>query len=261
MTKNQTIISISAVVLAILLFQLPRSVVENDQIQDVEETALHSLEIPQKIKNKIIKIKKIIEKEKKSNKKIIFAYSLANHYLDYGVVDSATRYADLIESLGSSSLDKVADIYFRAFEVSSEPDKVKEYASKANIFLRQLLNKDSKNLELKNKLAMTLVVSDNPMVGVSMLRDILVEEKTNRQAILNLGLLAIQSGQFEKARGRFEKLVSLNREDYEAKLYLAVSMMEINEPIQARLLLNEIIVAQDSIPAIKVMANDYLSRL
>ena len=68
-----------------------------------------------------------------------------------------------------------------------------------------------------------------PMSGISLLREILAEDDTNRQAILNLGLLAIQSGQFERAKERFETLVSLDAADHEAKLYLAVSMMEINE--------------------------------
>ena len=73
--------------------------------------------------------------------------------------------------------------------------------------------------------------------------------------------MAIQSGQFDRAKERFEKLVSMNAADHEAKLYLAVSLMEINNQEQARLLLEEIMTAQDSIPAIKMMANDYLKSL
>ena len=49
--------------------------------------------------------------------------------------------------------------------------------------------------------------------------------------------------------------------DHEAKLYLSVSMMELDQPAQARLLLEEILASSDSIPAIKVMAMDYLEAL
>jgi len=38
-------------------------------------------------------------------------------------------------------------------------------------------------------------------------------------------------------------------------------MIELNQPAQARLLLEEILASSDSIPAIKVMANDYLGAL
>ena len=261
MNRSQAILVFGAVALVVILFQLPRSVVENEQVQEVATTERHSMEIPQEVENQINELRRFVWQEENIDKKANFAHALANRFLDYGLVDSAATYASQISEWYSNPSELAADIYFKAYERSPGPEQAKKYALKAREVLQQLQDKDPGNLVVKNRLAMTFVVSENPMIGVSMLREILAEDETNRQAILNLGLLAIQSNQFERAKERFEKLVSMDESDHEAKLYLAVSMMEINEPTQARLLLEEILATQDSIPAIKMMANDYLGSL
>lgn len=261
MKKAQLYLIGGALILVLILFQLPRQVVENDQLQEVTQSESHSMAIPQEVENQIAELRRLIQDDNNFDKRANFAHSLARRFLDYGVLDSAVGYAKRIESWSDDPSTLAADIYFTAFERSPSPEIGVAYAGEARRILSQLLDEDPSNLDLKNRLAMTLVVSENPMSGISMLREILAEDETNRQAILNLGLLAIQSGQFERAKERFENLVLLNAADHEAKLYLAVSMMEINQQSQARLLLEEILATQDSIPAIKMMANDYLKML
>ncbi|WP_462253923.1 tetratricopeptide repeat protein [Ekhidna sp.] len=261
MTRSQLILILGSIALAVILFQLPRSVVENEQLQEVTESDNHSMEIPQEVENQINELRRLIQEEENIDKRANFAHSLARRFLDYGVVDSAASLADDIESWIIVPSEYVADIYFTAYERSPDPERAKKYAERAREVMQLLLDKDPTNLFLKNRMAMTLVVSENPMAGIAMLREILNQDATNRQAILNLGLLAIQSGQFERAKERFENLISLDAADHEAKLYLAVSMMEINQQSQARLLLEEILATRDSIPAIKMMANDYLKGL
>lgn len=262
MNKLQLILLFSSLVLVVIIYQLPRSVVENDQLQEVtNQPQDHSFDIPGPVQLQITSLRTSINNAGSSDKKTNFAHSLANVYLDYGVLDSAIWYAEAIETWTEQPSYEAADIYFTAFERSSNADQGTTYAGKAKAILTALLEKDPENLLLKNRLAMTLVASENPMAGISMLREILATDETNRQAILNLGLLSIQSGQYDRAQNRFETLVSLDTSDHEAKLYLAVSMIELDQPSQARLLLEEILASGDSIPAIKVMANDYLEAL
>lgn len=249
----------AAIGLVVILYQLPRSVVENDQLQEVSSNE-HAFEIPERIKDNISQLRTSLKKEESFDKKINFAHSLAKIYLDYSVLDSAIKYAEDIESWENGRFE-AADIYFRAFERSPSQDEGIKYAEKAKKMLQILSEKDPEDLFIKNRLAMTLVASENPMAGVLMLREIVEKDESNRQAILSLGLLAIQSGQFEKAKNRFETLMSLNSNDHEAKLYLAVSMIELKESAQARLALEEILASEDSIPAIKTMAGDYLEAL
>lgn len=261
MRKEQILLSLGALALVVILYQLPRSVVENDQLQEVSSGEDHSFEIPSDIQSQIRVLRSSIKSEENLDKKTNFAHSLARVYLDFGELDSAVRYAKVIESWIEGDSKEAADIYFTAFERSPSSEEGTIYASKAREILVSLLDKDPEDLFLKNRLAMTLVASENPMAGISMLREVVATDENNRQAILNLGLLSVQSGQFERAKNRFEKLVSLDTSDNEAKLYLAVSEMELDQPLQARLLLEEILASKDSIPAIKVMAMDYLEAL
>ena len=258
MKRPQLFLSIGAVFLIVILYQLPRVVVENDQVQEVNDPTTHTLEIPDRIRSTISELRRLLNEEENPDKKATFAHTLAIQYLDYGILDSAVMLGDEIANWSEGPSERAMDIYFKAFERSQNQDQAKENAEKSKAIIEQLLDKDPSDLRLKNKLAMTLVVSDNPMTGINMLREILAVDENNRQAILNLGLLAIQSGQFERAKERFEKLVSLDTGDSEARLYLAVSMIETGQREEADQLLKEILSSQDSIPAIKAMANEYL---
>ena len=62
---------------------------------------------------------------------------------------------------------------------------------------------------------------EEPMKGIMMLRDVLKEDPENKKAHLTLGMFSIQSGQFEKALDRFNKVLSIDSSDSEAYLYLA----------------------------------------
>ncbi len=261
MARSQIFLSAGAIILVFVLFQLPRVVVENEQVQDVTGSEAHSLAIPQEVRARMAQLILLIQEEEIADKKTNFAHSLASYYLDYGVLDSAVVLGERIEEWSEGASEVAMDIYFKAFERSQSQEEAKAYAEKSRVVIEALLEEDPSSTSLRNKLAMTLVVSEAPMAGIAVLREILEDDADNRQAILNLGLLSIQSGQFERAKERFEKLVSLDAQDYEAKLYLAVSMIEINQQTQARLLLEEILEVEDSIPAIKMMAVDYLDAL
>ena len=50
---------------------------------------------------------------------------------------------------------------------------------------------------------------DNPMEGVMMLREILEEDPDNLDAIYAMGMLSMQSGQYEKAVQRFTRIIEL----------------------------------------------------
>lgn len=261
MNSSQLFSVIGAVALTIILFWLPRVVVENDPLQEVAATETHHLEIPLDARLSMKKLRKWMEKDGDLDQKTKYALSLANYYLDYGILDSAVALGGEIENWKDGASETASDIYFKAYERSQNQEEAKKYASRARKLIASLLHQDSANLLLKNKLAMTLSVTENPMSGIRLLKEILKKDQNYRPAILNLGLLSIQSGQYTHAKKRFEKLIRLDSADHEAKLYLAVSMIEINEPLQARLLLEEILNSKDSIPAVKMMAMEYWNGL
>ncbi|MEO1256120.1 MAG: hypothetical protein AAFY41_14715, partial [Bacteroidota bacterium] len=95
MLGNQKIfLLLGAVALVIGIYQLPRVVVENDQLQEVSTTTVHSLEIPSDVNRRMIELRTLIEIENNHEKKANFAHSLAKYYLDYNLLDSAVAIAD-----------------------------------------------------------------------------------------------------------------------------------------------------------------------
>lgn len=63
--------------------------------------------------------------------------------------------------------------------------------------------------EVDIKKASQMIQNGQPMKGVMLLRGILEKDENNIDAIWELGKLSMQSQQYEKAIGRFEKFVSL----------------------------------------------------
>ena len=59
------------------------------------------------------------------------------------------------------------------------------------------------------------------MAGVKMLLDVVAKNPNHINALINLGYFAIQSGQYDKAIARFEKVLEVDPGFKEAYLYLA----------------------------------------
>ena len=89
-------------------------------------------------------------------------------------------------------------------------------------------------LEQKIEKAVELVSSsDNPMQGIMLLREVLAEDSMNLKANFHMGLFSIQSGQFEKAISRFEKVVSIDSQITDALFYLGLAHYNIGNKDKA----------------------------
>lgn len=76
--------------------------------------------------------------------------------------------------------------------------------------------------DAKIDIAISYVESGNePMKGIAMLKEVIEEDPENIKALLTLGFFSIQSGQYEIAIERFEKVLSIDSGYAEAYLYLA----------------------------------------
>ena len=246
------------VLLMLGLYQLPRVVVENDAETSVET---HEFEITPDDAQAISSLKQLIaasEKEKSSS----FADSLAKYFLRYGMLDSARLVSEAMLKRDSSlsTKEKAVEILYRIFERAGSGDEASMQAVRLRPLIESLLEADPEDLSLKNKLAMTLVTTENPMSGIMVLREIVAADPENREALINLGLLSIQSGQFARAVERFEDLVALDSSDFEAKLYLGVSYQETGRVAEAKQMFTEVSNADSADPAVRQASKEYLSR-
>jgi tetratricopeptide (TPR) repeat protein len=258
MIRNQWLLLIGALALTLLLYKLPRNVVENERVM-AESTSAHPFDFPADIQALVARWRRNWSSEPFPEKKINFADSLARVYLDYQRLDSAVWFADFIHATGGNKENhRAARLYYGAFQRAGTADESKIFGAKARGVLERLVAENPKDLTLKNQLAMTLVSTETPMAGIQMLQAILTENPEHRETLSNLGILAIQSGQFDKAEHRFRKLVELDPTDPVSRLYLGVSLLEQGKA-EGRPWL-EALVGENVDPAVTQLAKEYLEK-
>lgn len=105
---------------------------------------------------------------------------------------------------------------------TSDPTIRKWQATEAIACFQQALVLNPANTDSKIALATCYTEgTGETMKGVTLLREITQQDSTNISANIILGKLAIQSGQFDKAKKRLELVLSLRPDNTEAMYFLA----------------------------------------
>lgn len=98
----------------------------------------------------------------------------------------------------------------------------------------EALQKFGDDVEVKIKLAEVYVQgSPEPMKGIEMLRKLSDSLPDNVPALLALGRLSIQSGQYDKAKERLRKVLLLEPENTEAMYFMAISEAQLGNNQEA----------------------------
>jgi len=249
MTKSRILILIFVVASTIIIYLLPRYVVNNDQ-QQVRDDANaenetqvaqpdehnHVFEIPDSLQQKFQSLYLSYKNAENQEKRFIFADSLAKAYKTVGKLDSLAKYQEVraLENPSLKNLILAGDGYYEAFNFAVDQSKREYLAQKAQGYYNRVLEEDPLLFDVKSKLAMTFVGGPEPMKGIMMLREVLAKDPDNELAIYNLGILAITSGQFDKAIERFEKLLELNPENPEANFYMGYCLNDLGRKEEAK---------------------------
>lgn len=275
MLKSQWIVLAIACVLVLGIYQLPKAVVSNQDkklaststAQEKDKTTDHSSSsLTTEQKAKLIRLKKEFALADNSEKRLTFADSIAGVFRLANRLDSGAYYIALAIEKEPSEKNwlKAGNAYFEAFQfaISVDAQRADSYGEKARDFYKRILDKNPENYLAKANMAMTYTVTPNPMQGIGLLREILAKDENNQLALLNLGLLSMQSGQHDKAIQRFEKLLEVNPQHIEAKYYLGQSYMNKGDKAKARELFTAISQTKaDSLAPYRASASDYLKEL
>lgn len=262
-----------AVTLIVVLFQLPRVVVDNDaeletvqassggEPQPVDNTPHNTLTDPVVIE-KIDSVKALWKAEDFSENNSIFANYLANQYLAISRYDSAIMYFEWLNENFPERENKLqlAEAYFQAFGFAMDQTSRTKYSEKARELLQGLLDENPGDLGVKNMLAMTYMSGSTPMQGIMMLREIVEEDPDNEEALLNLGILAIQTGQFDRAEEHLGKLVEFYPEHWQGHLLLGAAKLEHGHLEEARSHF-EMVKERGDDPALVEAAENYLENI
>jgi tetratricopeptide (TPR) repeat protein len=253
MTKSQVVLVVISIAAVVLLFNLPKKALKDGKSEKVTQPTAgsspsashddthashdHAPDLMEDEKILIAKLKKALVNEGVLNKKVTLADSVAAKYRQNFMYDSAAKYYDIEIQLkpSKSSLVKAGDNYYEAFNFTTDEKRSTAYAEKAREIYQQLLQQYPEDLDLKSKMAMTFVASPNPMQGILMLREVLAKDANHELAIYNLGVLSVQSGQYQKAVDRFTQLAKVNPTNAKAYFYLGVCYKELGDAVKAKI--------------------------
>lgn len=259
MTKSKILLLLAIVTSTVLLYMLPRYVVNNESQGISNNTTAntnsgtesqapslehdHSVQLPDSMESIFERLYESFEIADNQEKRIIFADSLAKAYKIVGKLDSVAKYTEIkaIDKPSMENLIFAGDNYYNAFNFAIDQSKRKFLAEKVQEYYTGVLNENSSLLNVKSKLAMTYVVGSNPMQGIMMLREVLEEDPNNELAIYNMGMFAINSGQLDKAIERFEKLKQLDLNNPEANFYLAYCFYELGKIDSAKIYFQKVL--------------------
>lgn len=111
--------------------------------------------------------------------------------------------------------------YYTFASLSNDSLMINEAAKKAKGAFEKVLSINPNNLDAQTAVAVIYVqIDQDVMKGVGLLKEVVAKDSTNVQAIFTLGMLSIQSGQFDKAQERFEKLITIQPFNPEYYFYL-----------------------------------------
>jgi Flp pilus assembly protein TadD len=267
MLKTRILLVVGSVIVIWLIFLLPKVVVDNEAVleentdESPPQTAEVHTEVSPEIQEAIHRMRDQMRERLPKEKNAIFADSLANLYGEAGKFDSAAWFAEEASKFFNTteSWIKAGDHYYQAYTFALDQARQNQLAEKAREFFKKVLDANPKNLEVKTKLAMTYL-SDSPMQGVLMLREVLAEDPKNELALLNMGMLSIQSGQHERAVGRLEELIKINPNHAQGHLLLGIALMNTGNKERARQQFEKV-KQMDKDPAVQATVDSYLKDL
>ncbi len=150
--------------------------------------------------------------------------------------------------------------YYNALGFSSDASETQDLlASAARCFNKALLY-NNQNTNARIMLASCYVQSNNPMLGVQMLKEIEKTDSNNVLLQMQLAEFSIRSNQLEKAIQRYEKALQLDSSKIEIYAYLSEIYMQKKDTLQSIRFLRKF-AAKISDTALKNSINRYIETL
>lgn len=221
----------------------------------------HQVELPAPKKEALARWKKSFAEVQTEEEQKNILDSLQTLWVGINRLDSAAHYWNEFYTKHPSQDNLIAtgNAYFEASSFAMDDEKAASLRKKAQNLFQKALAVNPDLLDVKVKLGVTYV-SEIPMKGIGMIRDVLKKDPNNITAIYNLGLLSMQSNQYDKAIGRFERLIDLEKDNLNHYLYLGISQMQAGKKEAARKSFEHVKNTSSDVQLVKVVS-DYLSQL
>ncbi|SOE20966.1 Tetratricopeptide repeat-containing protein [Spirosomataceae bacterium TFI 002] len=239
MKKNShlIIVGIAGTLLACLLFFLPRTVVKDksdtmasrESSGSTNEDHMATIELSPEVKSSLEQKRDSLNNERGNRTEILL--SISSLFQANNLFDSAGYYTNIAaKDINSIELvGQAADQYFQAYSLSLDPVYREKLAEKTRELYDLVLKQSPRDLHARTNKAMTFVTSEAPMQAIMLLRQVLDDEPRYIPALMSIGALSMQSGQYDKAVQRFEEVLKIDPNNVRGKLGLAYSLLETDQ--------------------------------
>lgn len=240
MNRHQiTVISIAVLLTLVLFFAFGKVPKEANQAKESQKSTaspttqlLETAEVQAKTKlskvqlDELKVIEEALSKTKIDSIKVEFYKQIASFWYKANKPEVSGLYAEKIaEITNDQEAWQIAGTTFRIALQSDDEEAVKEVCSQMAIrAFQKAIAIDSSNVNYQMQLAMVYVdkpLTDNPMKGILMLRELNTKYPQNADVNIQLAKLAIRTGQFDKAVERLEKALALSPQTVSINCLLA----------------------------------------
>ncbi len=144
----------------------------------------------------------------------------------------------IAEAVGSEAAWSIAGTTFAICQQRIQEEKVRSYCTQHAVkAFENAISLDPAEIAYQVNLALTYAEAppqDNPMKGILMLVELNKRHPENVLVLTNLGRLALQTRQFEKATERLQKAVQLDPENASANCLLAKAFQALGQEAEAK---------------------------
>lgn len=245
MTSRQKLIILLAVVLAVLIYFAPH--LPSEKKQEASENASdYAPLIAEAKKNLNSEQRSVVDKlesqasnEEAENKKVVLYDSIRKVWLSYKNPYMYAVYGQSVAEIENTEQAwlNAGDAFMKAGKISNDANKANMYKSAIKDFEKALAMNPA-NLSAKVKLGTCYVESasllgNQPMTGISLLREVLQKDSTNIEANLQLGLFSVTSQQYDKAIARFQRILRIDSTHIDMYVYLGDTYLSMGKKQEA----------------------------
>lgn len=248
-SSHLIVVGVVGTLLACLLFFLPRTVVKDKTDSVASKEASNSsndehtsvVKLPLEVSNQLSQKRDSLNKGIGNRTDLLL--SISSLFQSNNLFDSAGFYTNVVaKEINSVELvGQAADQYFQAYSLSLDPVNREKLADATRDLYDQVLKQNPRDLHARTNKAMTFVTSEAPMQAIMLLRQVLDDEPRYVPALMSIGALSMQSGQYDKAVQRFEEVLKVDPNNVRGKLGLAYSLLETEKKEKGIKILNEIL--------------------
>lgn len=158
-------------------------------------------------------------------------------------------------------LIEAGDRYLTMADFLEPDDRTWAYNEARDIFERVLkVQPDNADAKINLGIAMVETSPNNPMQGISLIREVVQKDSTNTRAILQLGHFSILSGQFSNALQRYQQALRVDSTLTEAWFFIGDTYAKMGDMDNAERYLNKYKDLQEN-EEVKMQIDAYIQEL